>query len=63
MAPQHCAYVGDTPYDMMAATETGVIGLGAAWAATATVSENSLPYPAVVFRRVEDVLHWVDRDE
>jgi pyrophosphatase PpaX len=61
MAPQDCAYVGDTPYDMVAAAEVGVIGLGAAWAATATVSDTTLPRPTAVFRQVDDLLRWVDR--
>jgi HAD superfamily hydrolase (TIGR01549 family) len=63
MAPADCAYVGDTPYDMVAAAEVGLIPLGAAWATTATVSKNTLPHPAAVFKRVEEVLRWLDCDE
>jgi phosphoglycolate phosphatase-like HAD superfamily hydrolase len=39
LPPETVAYVGDTAYDMVASAEVGVIGLGAAWSATATVEE------------------------
>lgn len=63
MPPAACAYVGDTPYDMVAAAEAGVIGLAAAWAPAATVRENGEPPPAAYFRRVSDLVAWVERGD
>jgi len=37
--PELGAYVGDMPYDISAAREAGLLPLGAAWAATATVND------------------------
>jgi hypothetical protein len=45
---------------MVAAADVGLIGLGAAWATTATVSEATLPRPTAVFRQVGHVLCWLD---
>lgn len=52
------AYVGDTPYDMRAAREAGVIPLGAAWAKTATVRERD--GAVKVFYHVEELAQWLD---
>ncbi len=51
------AYVGDTPYDMEAAREAGLLPLGAAWAETATVIEGD--GAARVFRTVAELADWV----
>ncbi len=60
-APAECAYVGDTPYDMAAAAEVGVMGLGAAWAGTATVRATDAPPPTATFARVDNLIAWIER--
>lgn len=51
------AYVGDMPYDMQAAREAGVVPLGAAWAASATVREGD--GAVKVFYSVEELKAWL----
>jgi pyrophosphatase PpaX len=60
-APAQVAYVGDTAYDMRAATEVGLIGLGAAWAETAMVSELEATAPTAIFRSTDAFLTWIDK--
>ena len=60
IAPQQAAYVGDMPYDMQAAREAGLLPLGAAWAATATVKEGD--GAAKMFYSVEDLIIWVNEN-
>ena len=57
---ERVAYVGDTPYDMRAAREAGVIPLGAAWASTATVREGDGALR--VFYSVDDLSRWLDEE-
>jgi pyrophosphatase PpaX len=57
LLPEEAAYVGDMPYDMWAAREVGMVPLGAAWADSATVDENS--GAKVLFKRVEELWVWV----
>lgn len=61
-APEECAYVGDTPYDMEAAAEVGLMGLGAAWASTATVGKANNPCSTPVFTAVDDMMAWIDQN-
>lgn len=56
-----CAYVGDTPYDIAAASEVGLRGLGAAWASTATVSPSDAPAAEAVFTSVDGLIAWIAR--
>ncbi len=58
---QQVAYVGDTGYDMQAAAGAGMVGLGAAWAATATVRQAASGgvLPAAVFSQPQDLMVWV----
>ena len=56
-----CVYIGDTPYDMVAASEVGLRGLGAAWAGMATVSAINAPTAEAVFTSVDDLLAWIER--
>jgi len=58
---EECAYVGDTPYDMQAAAEGGVCGLGAAWARTATVTHDAPARPAAIFSHIDELMDWIDR--
>lgn len=57
LPPETVAYVGDMPYDMQAAREAGVVPLGAAWAASATVKDGD--GAAKVFYRVADLARWL----
>jgi len=57
LQPEEAAYVGDMPYDMLAAREVGMIPLGAAWADSATVDRNS--GAEVLFKSVEDLCDWI----
>ncbi len=59
MDPQNCAYIGDTTYDMVAAAEVGLIGLGAAWSTMATVTATDTPAPAATFTHVDGLLTWI----
>ena len=54
------AYVGDMPYDMLAAREAGVIPLGAAWAQTATVRDGD--GAVKVFHSVDELAGWLDEE-
>lgn len=60
MAAEEVAYLGDAPYDMQASAEVGVLPLGAAWAATATVTASNDPPPAVLFMTVAHFVQWLD---
>lgn len=57
--PEEAAYVGDAPYDISSAREAGLIALGAAWAATATVKANSGAHE--IFFNTVDLLAWVEQ--
>ena len=57
IAPDKAAYVGDMPYDMQAAREAGLLALGAAWAATATVKEGD--GAVKIFDTVEALMGWI----
>ncbi len=57
IAPEKAAYVGDMPYDMQAAREAGLLPLGAAWAASATVKEGD--GAEWVFYSVDSLIDWV----
>ncbi|MCG8350437.1 MAG: HAD family hydrolase [Chloroflexales bacterium] len=54
------AYIGDTSYDIRAASEVGVVALGAAWDAKATVDPAGEPRPAAVFTSVLQFERWLD---
>lgn len=56
IAASDAAYVGDMPYDMHAAREAGLLPLGAAWAATATVKDGD--GAAQLFGTVEALTDW-----
>jgi pyrophosphatase PpaX len=56
--PSEVAYVGDTSDDMHQAREAGVLPVGAAWGAAATVKPND--GAAHVFYSVEDLHRWLE---
>jgi len=62
VSPEECAYVGDTPYDIEAAADVGLLGLGAAWASTATVGKADDPRSAPIFADVNDMMAWIERN-
>ncbi len=59
LLPQNVAYVGDSPYDMSAAKQVGVIPLAAAWAETTSVESLNQMAPAATFSTVESLIDWI----
>ncbi len=47
---------------MEAAADVGLLGLGAAWASTATVGKTDDPRSAPIFATVDDLMAWIDRN-
>lgn len=54
--PDEAVYVGDTPYDMDAAREVGVLPAAAAWAGSATVTAQHAEH---AFTSVAQMIAWV----
>ena len=52
-------YVGDVPSDMEAANATGLIAVGAAWAAAVDAAVLRASGAEIVFSRVDDLLAWL----
>jgi pyrophosphatase PpaX len=52
-------YIGDVPSDMEAANATGVIAVGAAWAAAVDPAALTGSGAHIVFSRVDDFLAWL----
>jgi phosphoglycolate phosphatase-like HAD superfamily hydrolase len=63
LLPQHVAYVGDSPYDMQAAKEAGVIPLAAAWAETANFERLKEMDPTAIFSTVDGLTNWIDNTQ
>lgn len=59
IAPEEAAYVGDTPSDVRASREAGVLSIGALWTDTATlkVSDGADHY----FYSVRDFQSWLEQ--
>lgn len=57
--PAEVAYVGDHPHDMDAATEVGMVGLGATWAATAVLRADPSPAATHTFATVDTFAEWI----
>jgi phosphoglycolate phosphatase-like HAD superfamily hydrolase len=53
------AYLGDTIYDMQAASAVGVTGIGAAWGGTGGVDELKAAGAALTFATVEGFVGWL----
>lgn len=60
LLPAQAAYVGDMPYDMRAARQVGVLPLGAAWSASATVKNEDVS-AGCNFYAVSALMEWVKR--
>jgi HAD superfamily hydrolase (TIGR01509 family) len=59
LPPERVAGIGDAPSDIRAAKATGMIALGAAWAATADASALRALEPAAVFESVTQARSWL----
>lgn len=59
MPPEDAAYVGDTPYDMQAAREAGLLPIAAAWAETSLVKDGKAG-AAQTFFSVDDFMAWLE---
>lgn len=59
--PGHVAYVGDTPYDMVAARTAGLLPLGAAWAETSLLRQGRQPDIHAIFYDIETFIHWIEQ--
>jgi pyrophosphatase PpaX len=60
MLPDQAAYVGDTPYDMAASREAGLMPIGAAWASTSMVNNQSPLENYKIFYKLDDFIQWID---
>ncbi len=60
LPPDQAAYVGDTPYDMAAAKETGLLALGAAWANTSTLRSTHNGKADAIFNDLDSFLVWIE---
>jgi pyrophosphatase PpaX len=58
LPPERVVGIGDAPSDIRAAMATGMIALGAAWAATADASALRALEPAAVFENVIEASSW-----
>lgn len=59
MSPEQAAYIGDTPYDMRASREAGLLPLGAAWAETSLLRRPPQPDVAVMFYEIDRLVEWI----
>ncbi len=59
LTPHQLAYVGDSPSDMDAAREVGVLPLGATWAATSTLRNAPDVAAYTGFATVADLVDWI----
>jgi len=57
--PGRAAYVGDAIPDMQAARAVGILGVGAAWAGTATPVDLTSAGAALVFTDIEPFIAWL----
>jgi phosphoglycolate phosphatase-like HAD superfamily hydrolase len=58
--PAHAvAYVGDAPQDVRDARETGLVAIGAGWAATTPLDALRAEQPDVLFETVEAFTAWL----
>lgn len=60
-APGNVAYVGDTPYDMIAAQTAGLMPVGAAWAETSFLRQEPHAGTATVFYDIESFIRWIEQ--
>jgi phosphoglycolate phosphatase-like HAD superfamily hydrolase len=60
LPPAQVAAIGDSPSDVRAAREEGVVPLGAAWAASAEAGRLAALEPVALFESVAAFSAWVD---
>lgn len=59
--PQDVAYIGDMPYDIIAAKEVGTISIGALWADTARVQQVLDMKPSFSFTNINSFIEWIEK--
>ena len=59
IAPDHVAGIGDTPSDVRAARDVGIVPLGAAWANGTDADALRSAAPEALFERVTDAHAWL----
>jgi len=62
MRPEQAAYIGDTPYDIKASFEAGLLPIGAAWAKTSTLKLEAHPQAYKIFNDIDSLIHWIEVD-
>lgn len=63
IAPAQAAYLGDTPGDMRAAHEAGVLPLGAVWGPLTELGHPTTEEAALLFPQVRAFYDWIGRLE
>ena len=63
MRPDQAAYVGDTPYDMEASLEAGLLPIGAAWAKSSALLKEVHPEAYKLFTDIDSFIHWIEIGE
>lgn len=62
LSPEQAAYVGDTPYDITAAREAGLLPVGAAWAKASLLRGQPVPNEYPLFYDVDRFIRWVEEN-
>lgn len=60
--PHQVAYIGDSAYDMQAASEVGLMAIGAAWSETSTVHEADPEKVKMIFSSVDNFTQWINNN-
>src|SRR5271157_5994452 len=60
MRPDQAAYVGDTPYDIQASLESGLLPIGAAWAQSSTLLKETHFQAYKIFTEIDSFIHWIE---
>jgi HAD superfamily hydrolase (TIGR01549 family) len=63
MPPEQAAYVGDTPYDIKASLEAGLLPIGAAWAPTSTLRPQDYRLAYKIFSDIDSFIQWIEIGE
>jgi pyrophosphatase PpaX len=61
LPPEHAAYVGDTPSDMSAARAAGLLPVGAAWAGTSLLRDDSHAQEQPTFYDIDRFIQWIEQ--
>ena len=62
LKPEELVYIGDAVSDVTACRKAGVVCLSAAWASTARISELEAINPGLVFRSVEEMQKYIEKN-